>query len=74
MRRMEQIQANVLMVEDSAPLAAVYQAYLKHEPLALTVVSSGQAAMEVIRRQPPDILLLDAFGGGFTWASVLIRW
>ncbi len=56
---MEQRQANVLMVEDSAPLAAVYQAYLKHEPLALTLVSSGQAAMESIRRQPPDILLLD---------------
>lgn len=56
---MQQSQASLLMVEDSTPLAAVYQAYLKDEPLVLSLANSGQAAMEAIRRQPPDILLLD---------------
>lgn len=50
---------NVLLVEDTASLAALYQAYLQDEPLSLTVVSNGQQALEHIRRQPPDILLLD---------------
>ncbi|GHA18210.1 sigma-54-dependent transcriptional regulator [Oceanisphaera arctica] len=50
---------NVLLVEDTASLAALYQAYLQDEPLSLTVVSNGQKALEHIRRQPPDILLLD---------------
>ncbi|GAA3706023.1 sigma-54 dependent transcriptional regulator [Oceanisphaera sediminis] len=50
---------SVLLVEDTASLAALYQAYLQDEPLSLTVVSNGQQALEHIRRQPPDILLLD---------------
>lgn len=50
---------NVLLVEDTASLAALYQAYLQDEPLSLTVISNGQQALEHIRRQPPDILLLD---------------
>ncbi|WP_198650265.1 sigma-54-dependent transcriptional regulator [Oceanimonas marisflavi] len=50
---------NVLMVEDTPSLAAMYQLFLQDEPLSLTVVSNGQQALEHIRRQPPDILLLD---------------
>jgi 3-oxoacyl-[acyl-carrier-protein] synthase-3 len=37
-------------------------------PLALdTAVRDG-------RIQPGDVLLLEAFGGGFTWGSALIRY
>ncbi|WP_445398153.1 sigma-54-dependent transcriptional regulator [Zobellella sp. An-6] len=50
---------NVLLVEDTPSLAALYQAYLQDEPLSLTVVSNGRQALEHIRQQPPDILLLD---------------
>ena len=50
---------NVLLVEDTASLAALYQAYLQDEPLSLTVVNNGQAAIEHIRQHAPDILLLD---------------
>lgn len=49
----------VLMVEDTPSLAAMYQLFLQDEPLTLTTVSNGQQALEHIRRQPPDILLLD---------------
>ena len=50
---------NVLLVEDTASLAALYQAYLQDEPLSLTVVNNGLAAIEHIRQHAPDILLLD---------------
>ena len=50
---------NVLLVEDTASLAALYQAYLQDEPLSLTVVNNGQAAIEYIQQHAPDILLLD---------------
>ncbi|ART79523.1 sigma-54-dependent transcriptional regulator [Oceanisphaera avium] len=50
---------NVLLVEDTASLAALYQAYLQDEPLSLTVVNTGQAAIEHISHHAPDILLLD---------------
>ncbi|PSJ48105.1 sigma-54-dependent Fis family transcriptional regulator [Zobellella endophytica] len=50
---------NVLMVEDTPSLAALYQAYLQDEPLSLTIVNNGRQALEQIRQQPPDILLLD---------------
>ena len=49
----------VLLVEDTASLAALYQAYLQDEPLSLTVVQTGQQALAHIRHQAPDILLLD---------------
>ena len=49
----------VLMVEDSAPLSAVYQAYLKHEAVTLISVASGAEALQQLPLLQPDILLLD---------------
>ena len=49
----------VLMVEDSAPLSAVYRAYLQSEPFELICVASGQAALAELEQHLPDILLLD---------------
>lgn len=49
----------VLMVEDSAPLSAVYQAYLKHEAVTLISVASGTEALHQLPLLQPDILLLD---------------
>ncbi len=50
---------DVLLVEDSAPLAAIYTQYLKHEPISLRVVATGQAAKECIAESPPLLVLLD---------------
>lgn len=50
---------NVLLVEDSAPIAALFQSYLTSEPINLTHVSSGEAAMSAIADQPPHLVLLD---------------
>jgi two-component system, repressor protein LuxO len=49
----------VLMVEDSAPLSAVYQAYLKQEAITLIPVASGAEALRQLPQLQPDILLLD---------------
>ena len=49
----------VLMVEDSAPLSAVYQAYLKQEAFTLISVASGSEALRQLPLLQPDILLLD---------------
>lgn len=56
---MSQYVPRILMVEDSAPLAAIYRAYLQNEPLELTCVVSGQAALDALAHALPDILLLD---------------
>lgn len=50
---------NVLIVEDSAPQARLYEQYLKNEILNLTIVSSGAAMQEFIKLTPPDLILLD---------------
>jgi len=49
----------VLLVEDSAPLAAVYLEYLKKEKIPATHVETGKAAKAFISDSPPDLVLLD---------------
>lgn len=50
---------HVLLVEDSAPQARLYQEYLKEQMLTLTHVDTGAAAKTHIAAQPPDLILLD---------------
>jgi two-component system repressor protein LuxO len=49
----------VLLTEDSASLAAIYQAYLHDEPIDLIHVSTGQQALAQLENSVPDIILLD---------------
>ncbi|MBU1656519.1 MAG: sigma-54 dependent transcriptional regulator [Gammaproteobacteria bacterium] len=49
----------VLLVEDTTSLALVYREYLKDEPLELTHVVTGKAAMEIIAAAQPHLVLLD---------------
>lgn len=50
---------NVLLVEDSAPLAALYQEYLSDEPINLDIAGTGKEAMEKIEICPPELMILD---------------
>ncbi len=50
---------DVLLVEDAAPLAAVYAQYLKNEPISLTIATTGRAAKERVAESPPHLVLLD---------------
>lgn len=49
----------VLIVEDSAPQARLYQQYLKAEMINLSAVESGTLAIESIKANKPDLILLD---------------
>ncbi len=52
-------RSQVLIVEDSAPQARLYEQYLKTEMLELTVVSTGAAMQESLKSVVPDLILLD---------------
>ncbi len=54
-----QDKPNVLLVEDTAPLAAIYQQYLSDEMINLSHVDTGKAAMATIAECPPQLVLLD---------------
>lgn len=51
--------SRVLLVEDSFALSETYQAYLKSEGYEITCVETGQAAMNIIAQDPPDVAVLD---------------
>ena len=49
----------VLLVEDSAPQARLFQEYLGKEELELEHVDNGAEAKQLIAAKPPQLLLLD---------------
>ena len=50
---------SVLLVEDSKPLAALYQQYLKDVKINLVCVGSGEEAKTFIANNIPSLVLLD---------------
>ena len=54
-----QKRSHVLLVEDSFALSETYKAYLKSEGHEITCVETGQAAMDIIAQNPPDVAVLD---------------
>jgi len=50
---------NVLLVEDAAPQAALFQQYLKDEMINLALVETGADAKAAIAAHPPELVLLD---------------
>lgn len=51
--------AHVVVAEDDRKQAELVRRYLEHEGHGVTVVHDGRAALEEVRRQPPDLLVLD---------------
>ena len=51
--------AYVLVAEDDPKQAELARRYLEHEGHAVVVVADGRAALEEIRRNPPDLMVLD---------------
>jgi DNA-binding NtrC family response regulator len=49
----------ILLVEDTLPLARVYQEYLKNQPYEVIHVDTGKKALAEIARVPPDAMVLD---------------
>ena len=51
--------AYVLVAEDDPKQAELVRRYLEHEGHAVAVVADGRAALDEVRRNPPDLLVLD---------------
>ena len=49
----------ILLVEDTMPLARVYMEYLRNEPYRITHVMTGKAALKTLRAAPPKAIILD---------------
>ena len=49
----------VLLVEDTASLAATYQAYVSDLPIHLLIAEDGETAKSLIDSERPDVILLD---------------
>ncbi|MEU2427465.1 response regulator transcription factor [Streptomyces sp. NPDC007851] len=51
--------AHVLVAEDDADQAELVRRYLEHEDHTVTVADDGRLALDLLRRQLPDLLVLD---------------
>ncbi len=52
-------RSKILLVEDTPALARTYCGYLRNEPVEINHVETGQAALDALRREVPDAMLLD---------------
>jgi 3-oxoacyl-[acyl-carrier-protein] synthase-3 len=73
-------QANTRIIKATAKRVhlPIEKVYINIDRYGNTSAASIPLALDEARRmgkvKPGDILLLVAFGGGFTWGSALIRW
>ncbi|GIE74075.1 DNA-binding response regulator [Actinoplanes philippinensis] len=58
------MNAKVLVAEDDPKQAELLRRYLEHEGHTVTVATDGRAALALVRRQPPDLLVLDVMMPG----------
>ena len=70
---METLGASILVVEDDETLAMGLTNALEHERFTVTHCDSGEAALEVIEDDVPDVLVLDVMLPGMDGLSVLKR-
>ena len=52
-------RADVLIVEDEIEIAELIQFHIEREGMHATIVQSGKLAIDLIRRQKPDLVILD---------------
>jgi two-component system phosphate regulon response regulator PhoB len=52
-------QADVLIVEDEPEIAELIQFHVEREGMQARVVHSGRLALDMVRRQKPDLVVLD---------------
>ncbi|MGK5440550.1 response regulator transcription factor [Micromonospora sp. URMC 105] len=53
------MSAHVMVAEDDEKQADLARRYLEHEGHSVVLVHNGRDALDEIRRQPPDLLILD---------------
>jgi DNA-binding response OmpR family regulator len=55
----EQTGLRVLVVDDEPPIVNLVRGYLEREGWAVLVATDGREALEVVRRDRPDVVVLD---------------
>ena len=50
---------HILVVDDELHIGELYRSELEDEGYAVTVVTSGQEALESVEKNPPDLIVLD---------------
>ena len=68
------MSARVLLVEDHLPLRLAVSASLRQAGWAVTAVSSGEEARQVLDAEPPDIVVLDWNLPGCSGLDLLMGW
>ncbi|MFJ6726420.1 response regulator transcription factor [Streptomyces sp. NPDC091281] len=53
------MNARILVAEDDAKQAELLRVYLTHEGYSVSIVHDGRTALEALRRDAPDLLVLD---------------
>jgi DNA-binding response OmpR family regulator len=56
---MDHEMKTILVVDDEPKIAAIARDYLEHAGFTVVTASTGRAALEAIRRQRPDLVILD---------------
>jgi DNA-binding response OmpR family regulator len=70
---MDYLGASILVVEDDETLAMGLTSALEHERFSVTHCDTGEAALESIEDDVPDVLVLDVMLPGMDGLSVLKR-
>ena len=64
---------HVLVVDDDEPIAAAVRRALEYEGLRVSVAADGYQALDLARRQPPDLVVLDLMLPGVDGLTVCGR-
>jgi DNA-binding response OmpR family regulator len=62
--------SQVLVVDDEEPLARIIASYLEREGFAVALAHDGPAAVDAVRRDTPDLVVLDVMLPGFDGIEV----
>lgn len=53
------IKYNLLLIEDSVPMAHIYQEFLQAEPYKIKHVDTGEKALKALKKIKPDLILIE---------------
>lgn len=67
------VMETILIIEDEKPISQVLQAYLKKANYKVIPVFRGDEAIEVIKREVPDLILLDVMLPGKNGWDILVE-
>jgi two-component system nitrogen regulation response regulator NtrX len=65
--------SNILVVDDEAGVRNSLAAVLRDEGYAVSTAESGEACLDLVARQPPDVILLDVWLPGIDGVATLER-